>query len=171
MRMLKSITAKRVREMIIYDPNTGRFTWKISRHGPRSKIGDEAGSVHRSTSGYRTLCLDGVVYHANRIAWLYMTGEWPSGVVDHKDLDRANNRWSNLRDADWSQSRINTPVGKNNTSGLKGVSKRKDRDKWYASISFQGKQFCLGYFETAQEAHAAYMTRAQELYGEFARAA
>jgi hypothetical protein len=40
-----------------------------------------------------------------------------------------------------------------------------------AKIGFEGRQIYLGYYQTAEEAHAAYYAKAQELFGEFARAA
>lgn len=98
-----------------------------------------------------------------------MTGEWPDKRMDHRDLDRSNNRWSNLRLASNTENGANRAKGKNNTSGHKGVSWCKNRQKWQAGIKINYRRKALGRFDTKEEAAAAYAVAAQELFGEFAR--
>jgi hypothetical protein len=47
----------------------------------------------------------------------------------------------------------------------------KKKTKWHARIMFQRKLYLLGFFNTPEEAHAAYAQKAAELHGEFARTA
>ena len=57
----------------------------------------------------------------------------------------------------------------NNKSGFKGVC--QVGDKWQAGIKHQGKSIHLGWHDTPEEAHAAYVAAASRIFGEFARAA
>jgi len=91
-----------------------------------------------------------------------MTGEWPCGDVDHKDTDRVNNKWNNLRDVTKSVNSRNKSQHKNNTSGSVGVSWHSKREKWVATIYVEGKQLHLGYFDFKEDAILARMTAEKE---------
>ena len=165
--MMKT-TAKRVRELLNYEPDTGIFTWRVARGGG-IKSGDVAGNI--DTCGYAQIRIDGRRYSAHRVAYLYMTGEWPVEEIDHKDRNQANNCWSNLRSATRSNNVANRGCLITNKSRFKGASWDKKTQKWRATIVANGKWRLLGYFATAIEAHEAYAAKAKELFGEFARAA
>lgn len=162
------ITAERLHEVAIYDPVTGIFRWKI-RLTNRVKIGDIAGSV--TSKGYFRIRVDGHLYLAHRLAWLYMTGEWPEHEVDHDNLTKADNRWENLRAATRPQNMANTTLRTDNTSGFKGVWWHKQNKRWIAEIRTKGGRYHLGCFDNAEAAHAAYAAAAQEHFGEFSRSA
>ena len=87
---------------------------------------------------------------------------------DHANRNTLDNRRCNLRFATWSQNGINKPAPSNNTSGIKGVYFKKDRGKFLARITKDGKTYNLGYFTRASEAALAYNQKAQELFGDFA---
>jgi hypothetical protein len=89
-------------------------------------------------------------------------------MIDHRDGNRANNRWSNLRLATQSENSANRHRHINNTSGFKGVSLCK-WGKWRACIEKNGRKIHLGMYDTPQAAHAAYVAAARKLFGEFAR--
>ena len=154
----------RLRELLNYDPETGVFTWRVARKG-RFK-GSVAGST--DSNGYRTIRLDDVLYLEHRLAVLYMIGEWPKATVDHINGERADNRWTNLREATWSQNLANRSPNKNNTSGAKGVWWNKRRSKWTAAVTVDRKAIHLGYFLTVGSAEAAYKEAAKRYFGEFA---
>lgn len=156
-------TRARLMELLSYDPESGQFRWKVRRTN-RAHPGAIAG---RTCNGYVRIHLDGVAHSAHRLAWLWMTGEWPILDVDHGDLDRSNNRWSNLRLATRAENRMNSRASKNNTVGLKGVC--RNRYGFQAQIRNNGKTTYLGTFETAEAAHAAYRDASIRIYGEFAR--
>ena len=160
------ITQARVREALSYDPETGVFTNRV-RSGSRRGPGDRAGSL--TATGYWQIMIDYKVYQQHRLAYLYMTGEWPEHEIDHIDGDRANNRWSNLRDATRLQNGRNRCRSRNNASGMKGVCFDLTRCRWRAGITVGGKYVNLGYFASPEEAHAAYCAAADKHYGEFAR--
>ena len=94
----------------------------------------------------------------------------PDGMdVDHIDGDGLNNRRSNLRHATRSENNCNRRAALKNASGLKGVSWNKANKKWLAQIRFHKQKKHLGYFNTPEEAHAAYCAAANVLHGEYAR--
>lgn len=160
------LTQPILRELLHYDHGTGDFTNLITRHG-RAMAGSLAGSL--TGEGYWNIMIFGSRYQAHRLAWLYMTGKWPENEIDHKDLNKSNNRWHNLREATCSQNHANKAVQANNSSGFKGVSWNKK--KWRAVLYIAGKQRFLGYFDTPQDAHIAYCNAAKMAYGDFARTA
>lgn len=165
-----TLTQERLKELLSYNPLTGVFLWLQDRGGKRA--GDVAGCKKRT---YTMLSVDDCLYRAHHLAWLYMTGRWPDPFVDHRDLDKHNNVWTNLREATKSQNQANIGLIKSNASGFKGVSRYRAGERygkpWQASIGKDGKSRHLGHFATKEEAHAAYVLAAQTLFGEFARAA
>jgi hypothetical protein len=98
-----------------------------------------------------------------------MKGEWGRPVIDHRDGNPLNNRWRNLRLCSVSENAANRRRLRNNKSGFKGVAFVPERGMWRARISKHGKRYPLGNYATAEEAHAAYVAKARELFGEFAR--
>jgi hypothetical protein len=158
------LTQERLKELLSYDPETGLFTWLVTRGGA------QAGKVvtHKEGSGYIQFTIDGKNYRACRLAFLYMTGEWPKAHVDHIDRDVANDRWLNLRDATRSQNKANSGVYSNNFLGVKGVNKPSIGKKYRARIQVDSKPKHLGYFDTPELARAAYLDAAKQYYGEFA---
>lgn len=162
------LTAGRLRQLVTYCPETGHFTWNYSL-GSRAAAGQRAGCLCR-TSGRRLLRVDGRVYLEHRLAWLYMTGKWPTLEVDHIDMESDNNRWINLREATSSQNKANRKALSTNRSGIKGVSFHKAAGKWSAQINVNGKKRHLGLFSNPQAAHEAYKGAAERTFGEFARA-
>lgn len=155
-----------VRSLLSYDPETGDVRWRVNRCA-RAKAGDLAGSRH--TTGYRRVMIDGKNYTATRIAWVIMTGGWPSGVVDHKDGDPTNDRWSNLRVAPRWANLANSKVRSNCKSGFKGVCQTPAGTRWVAYFHVAGRTHYLGSFLTIEEAVAARAAVAAKWHGEFAR--
>lgn len=164
--MAAPVTHERLLEVLSYDPETGDFTWLIS---PSTKVpvGVIAGSI--TAKGYRRIQIDGRRYRAHRLVWFYVYGDWPERDIDHRDLDKLNNRWANLRQATASQNQGNTVVRRASSSGLKGVKWRKSRHTWTAAITCDGQSIHLGTFSSPSEAHEAYAQAAVRLRGEFAR--
>lgn len=98
-----------------------------------------------------------------------LIGTAPGMDTDHIDGNKPNNQRNNLRMVTRSQNNANIRRAKNSTSGFKGVSFSKSRNKWSASISLNRKYFWLGYFNVAEDAYEAYCRKAKELFGEYAR--
>ena len=149
--MNKFLTQHDLHSLFHYDPLTGVFTNKVDRN-PRAPKGAIAGYIN--TIGYTVIQVNGRKLHAHRLAWLYMTGEWPTDEIDHINRIRSDNRFANLRPATHLQNCHNTTDRVNNTSGHRGVTWNKARNKWQAQIAFMGKHLYLGLFDSVDEAAA-----------------
>lgn len=96
----------------------------------------------------------------------------PDGLqVDHWDGDGLNNQRTNLRIATNSQNQHNQRTRRDNTSGYKGVTFRKDKGRWHAKIMLNGQRQHLGLFNCPTAAHFAYIKASRALHGEFGRIA
>jgi hypothetical protein len=160
---MKSLTANRLREVLRYLPELGEFR--------RRKTGEVAGGVwHRNRStDYLKISVDGCQYFAHRLAWFYVNGEWPQGEVDHVNGNGLDNRISNLRDCARFQNATNSLAQKSSRSGLRGVHFHPGAKRYRAQICKNNKTRHLGYFDTPELAHEAYLKAAHELHGEFVR--
>jgi hypothetical protein len=159
------ITQKQLKSKLSYSPIVGVFEWRTA--GRRITQGGLAGGVCRD-SGYVVIGVMGKNYLAHHLAWLYMTGDWPEMDIDHKDGDRSNNAFSNLRLATKRQNQWNKAISPLNSSGEKGVSFDKSTQKWRGQVGLGDKRVHVGLFKTKEEATAAVRERRQELHGEFA---
>lgn len=146
------IAKDRLAVLLSYDPITGIFV--RARNNGTAKSGDIAG--WKEPHGYIKISVDGKKYYAHRLAWLYITGEWPSLGIDHINGVRNDNRWTNLREADQTKNLQNQRIGKGKAK-LLGVSSRKN-GSFTAEIAVNGKRIYLGIFKDATSAHAAYKT-------------
>jgi|SRR5882757_1320444 len=160
------ITFEELKYLFHYDPETGDFIRLVTTNY-NAKIGDLAGSFDKY--GYRQINIRGKIYKAHRLAWLYMTGEWPNGIIDHKNMVRTDNRFSNLRVTNHSCNLANRDKNKNNTSGAKGVWWHKAANKWTASITVNRKSIYLGLFDSLEEASTKYNEAAKYYFGSFAK--
>lgn len=161
------ISHEELKRLLHYDPETGVWT-RLIQTNSRCWIGKRADTPYNSN--YRRISIDGVYFAAHRLAWFYVTGCWPSALIDHKDRDGQNNRWENLREATKALNAANAKLRRENTSGLKGVSWGKRDGKWRAYISSGGKFFSLGQFDCPAAAHFSYLVEADKHFGKFARA-
>jgi len=151
--------------LLNYEPSTGVFTWKVSRGSVKpGKIAN-----NRDKDGHVRIRVNGRLYFAHALAWLYMKGGWPVGEVDHIDLIKDNNAWSNLRLATHQQNSHNQEARRNNKLGVKGVCISQGR--YEAKIEHRRKTIHLGRYITLEEAKAAYDEAASILHGEFAKIA
>ncbi|MGE7415447.1 HNH endonuclease [Methylobacterium tarhaniae] len=170
-RRRRDFTRAEAAEYLTYEPETGLFRWRIETPAARRRIfpGDVAGTLK---DGYIQIKLYGVLYRAQHLAWLFMTGDWPDPELDveHRDRNRANNAWSNLRQATRSQNNMNASIRADNTSGCKGVGLRKDTGKWYARIKVDRRVLLLGEFNDYDKAVAVRRAAERRHFGEFAAA-
>ena len=159
------LTHERLKEVLYYAKRTGRFTW-IKASGRRSAVGSRAGwSV---PSGYRRINIDGQAFLEHRLAWFYVYAAWPKAQLDHRNLDKSDNRFSNLREATPTQNMLNKPRYKNNTSGFIGFTYYKPTGVWRAELRINGQHVYLGQFPTAEAASAAYQVEIAKTRGKFA---
>lgn len=160
-----SLTQARLKEIVIYDPDTGEFTWRV----PRKKCSVGARAGRPNAYGYTRICVDWNDYLAHRLAFLYMTGRFPAVGVDVDHINRIpnDNRWVNLRLASHGDNLANTGVQKNNTSGYRGVSWDRSKGKWTAAGYKHGKSVFLGRYADLEEAASVAEAWRKEHHGEF----
>lgn len=158
------IATQRLRELLDYNPATGIFRWRTPNRG-RAKIGQSVKGWNAG-KGYLMVGLDFKRYYLHRLAWQYIHGESPT-ELDHINLDKHDNRISNLRKCNTSQNGGN--VYGRGKSGFKGVHFEKRTGRYYAAICKDYCQIYLGTFDTPEQAHAVYAVAAKNLFGQFAR--
>ena len=141
-----------------YDEDTGILVYKTDIKYTKIKAGDVAGSL--SGTGYLKVIINKRTYAIHRVIWKMMTGEEPTNSIDHKDRNKTNNRWSNLRLASKREQEAN--------KCFTGVSKAGCGSTYQARIYHQGKRIHIGQFKTQSEAQSAYRVKCKELRGEFA---
>lgn len=158
------LTQERLKALLNYDQETGVFYRKIANG--TAKAGDVAG--HACRSGYIKISVDGQgQFLAHRLAWFYVTGEWPENHTDHINGCRSDNRFCNLRKATAKENCANTGPQANNTSGVKGVYWSTVRRKWVAQIGHDRKVINLGGFPSLDLAIAARREAENQYQGEF----
>lgn len=86
------ITQDRLKEVLLYDPERGIFTW-CENMSPRACSGSLAGHVR--TDGHIGIGIDGFKYLAHNLAWLYVYGTCPKRLK-HRDGKKRNNAITNL---------------------------------------------------------------------------
>lgn len=177
------ITAEYIRQLLHYDAETGVFTWRprpasmfVGGKRPAAYMaatwnarfaGKPAGSV--SKNGYVYFLILGEKRLAHRVAWLYVTGEWPKEQIDHENLIRHDNSFANLRPATSSQNGFNRSPTKRNKSGVKGVFWFARTRRWLAYVDAGRRRHYLGYFKNKADAEIAAKAARNELHQDFAR--
>lgn len=173
------LTQEILKELINYEPHTGHFYWKFrgpewfdNPTGPGSASWNSRYAYKRcftsnDKDGYKLGAIFTVNYRAHNVAWLYVHGTWPEGVLDHINGKPWDNRIENLRDVTKIENDQNKARAKNNKSGILGVdfwNSASPPKQWVARISLNGKRKFLGYFATKEEAAKARQLAEQE-YG------
>lgn len=163
--MKKQLTQERLKSLLEYSSETGEFRW-VNSNQPALN-GCVAGHISKSI-GYRFIGVDGYLYLAHRLAWLYVYGVFPSQNIDHIDRNKDNNSMANLRLATQAENALNSKNRSTNKSGYRGVSWCGRTSKWRATVTTNGKQKSLGRFKEMKEAVSAYNEFAKQHHGEFA---
>lgn len=154
------ITVEQLRAVLAYDPETGEFT-RLS-----GRFEGKAGCVSKSNE-YVEIHVSGKSYRGHRLAWLYMKGEWPREMVDHRNGLRADNRWGNLRVVTNGENQQNMRKARSHSStGVLGVhiNPRNTRRPYVTQIRADGKVIHIGSFSSMEEASAAYKSKKQEMH-------
>jgi len=108
-----------------------------------------------NSEGYARVRILSKPYYYHRICWLLVHGSIAGGLdIDHIDGDTLNNKLTNLRLVTHRENSQNMKCHRNGK--LVGCRWHKRNKKWQARIQINGKPKHLGYYDTEQEAHAAY---------------
>lgn len=155
-------TDAEIRRRIGYEPDTGKFFWKVTIGGRGSKAGSEmVGRINGR--GYQDIGVNGKRYLLHRVAWFLTHDEWPLHI-DHIDHNRLNNKLCNLRSVSNADNMCNKGMSPRNKSGVTGVDWYKRDQKWRVQIAKDGKHVWIGCFESLLDAIAARKS-AESLYG------
>lgn len=148
-------TQQNIKLLCHYDPDTGVFSRirKITWVG--NIVESESTPAKTTKYGYYQINIFGRPYAVHRLVFLYMIGRFPKHDVDHVNGNRTDNRWANLREVSRRENMMNVGVRSNSTTGVTGVSRRKDTGKYVAYVDVMGKRTRLGNFDTLAEAKAA----------------
>ena len=156
-----NLTQEYLQHVLHYDPETGIWTWRNPISRSKMRPGDIAGRI--TSQGRRQIRIASGFYYSSRLAWLYMTGEWPEDQIDHINRIRDDDRWINLRAASQSQNSYNRAWA-------------EESGEW-RGIRCCGKQFAaciggkyLGLFKTFDEAKIARDAELELRAGQFANA-
>jgi hypothetical protein len=160
------LTQSELKEIIHYDTETGLITWGKTP-GQRKTTGAIAGT--KDPRGHIVVCINWKRYKAHRLAWLYMTGEFPEDGLrlDHINRIPSDNRWCNLRLATAKQNSHNAVHRVPKESGVTGVYPSGNKLRWTAKTTVDGKAVTIGTYDTIKEAHDAYVKHTSSLRGEF----
>jgi hypothetical protein len=145
-----------------YDENG---TLILKRQLPKRKVGEKIGTTHKN--GYSKALILSKMYGLHRLIFLYHYGYFPK-EVDHIDNNIQNNKIENLRDASKVQNCYNRRLGTNNTSGVKGVSWSKVRNKWVAQLTVDGKLKRFGFYNDIDYAKFVIEAMRYKYHGKFA---
>lgn len=169
------LTAEIARELLRYEPETGKLFWR--KRGAHhfacnrdwfwkiwnTRWADTEAFATDHDKGYNVGILNKVHYRSHRVIWLMVTGDWPVADIDHINGDRKDNRWDNLRSVSRTENCCNSSIRSDNVSGVVGVSWSKSGKKWDAYISKDKKLHKLGLYSTKEEAVAVRKRAEKEL--------
>ena len=164
--MKRRSTPDQVRKVVQYNPDTGELYWLFDTPSRGRRKGDIADRP--SKTGRRFICLLNDNVQSTHAIWAIVYGKWPERYIDHINLNHADNRLCNLREATGSQNAANRVVSKRNPTGRKGVTLLPS-GRFSAQIVVKCQPQWLGSFETADEASDAYKGAALLVFGEFAK--
>lgn len=157
-------TVEYLRECFDYCHETGVLIWK---ERPREHFATGSGQKNfnsqrtgrriegKQALGYISLKLTNRMFLAHRVIWAIYYGSWPTGQIDHINMDKSDNRIVNLKAATHAENRRRTSTPSNNCSGAIGVSWYKQHNKWRAYINVNGRRISLGCFIQKEDAIAA----------------
>jgi len=163
-------TIETLRNLLRYEPDTGRMFWRVRdvrffRNGAHTaahscanwnaQYAGKQAFTATDGDGYLHGSIFGKMYRAHRIIFAMVAEGWPKDQIDHEDHDRSNNRFDNLREATNQENGKNQRMPATNTSGHIGVYWVKRDSRWRAQIKTNGKSKHLGCFTAIKDAIAA----------------
>lgn len=170
----KELPIETLRELLSYDPDSGKLTWRprnlkwFKNEGSfkswNSQFAGKGALTAYHKKGYTHGRIFDKSYLAHRVAYAIYYGEWPTGDIDHINKVKDDNRIGNLRVVNNQENSRNSKKYKTNTSGFTGVSWCNPQNKWVSRIMVDGRDIKLGSFGCKLDAVAARIN-ANKKYG------
>lgn len=169
----QAFSSQFLREMFDVDPFTGVATWmgrdEKTKEGKRWNSrykGKIVGHLHKS--GYLRVKLLGKTHLLHRLIFMWYHDSSPM-FVDHKDTDKLNNSFTNLRACNKKENSRNSGLRSCNTSGYKNVWLHKPTGKWGVSIRGDEGLTYLGLYQEKEHAREVATKARELLQGDFRR--
>jgi hypothetical protein len=161
-----NISVEYLRTRLKYDEKTGNLFWLGCGSMPKKWTARWANKPASSLAGngYIQIKIGKKSLIAHRVCWALHYGEWPDGSIDHINGIRSDNRIENLRVVSRQTNQRNMKKYSTNKSGIVGVVRDTNRNKWYAYITIGNRKKNIGRFICLGQAIRA-RKEAEKLYG------
>ena len=161
-------------ELLRYEPETGKLFWRerdvkwfkptpykdgmrtaewAANNWNKKFAGKEAFTA--TMHGYKCGAVLSVHCPAHQVIYSMVHGVTLSGVIDHINGVKSDNRIENLREVAVVENARNAALYSSNKSGVPGVMWEDSHKAWAAKINFNGKQRRIGRFKNKDDAIAA----------------
>lgn len=148
-----------LRQLLRYEPDTGRLIWlprdeSLHSHAKQwnGRMAGKPAMTSPDAAGYLKGCIFNAAYMAHRVAWAIHYGKEPSEEIDHINGNKQDNRILNLRVVGRRDNMKNRLKQKNNQSGVTGVSWSGAADGWVSNIGVRGNQLHIGTYSKFEDA-------------------
>lgn len=170
------ITPELCRQLLRYEPETGKLFWlprplhmfttQRSCSTWNGRFAGKEAFTNSTSKGHKKGWIFNIAFYAHRVAWAIYYGSWPKDQIDHVNGSPNDNRIRNLREVTHSENLRNCGLDARNTSGVNGVSWNKRKGCWQAYVCHNGKRIHLGSF-TDRDVAADARREADLKYGYF----
>jgi len=164
MKIGMTLTQEKLKEYLTYDPDSGCFI--RNKNAGTKKKGEIAGY---NVAGYTYITIDNVAYPAHRLVFLYVDNIYPESDVDHINMNRKDNRYSNLRISSRRLNMLNIKAHQDSNTGVKNVFFRADTNKYNVRMTINGRYKSLGCFDDLELATLVADYAREKYHGEYAR--
>jgi hypothetical protein len=157
--------AEELRALMQYDPKTGSLIWHpkppttwVNRRFNTLFAGKQVGST--DSQGHVQVRIRGPLRQVHRVIWKMMTGNEPPPMLDHKDGNPSNNKWTNIREATPQTNNWNSLARSESSTGHRCIYALKPKNptsyQFRVIMKVSGRDTHFGNFHTIEDAKAAY---------------
>lgn len=149
------LTVAQLRKLFRYYPS-GCLIRKVKTHST-SFVGQKlwGGPSRKGPSAYLTIGVGKRRLSIHIVIFAVVHGRFPKSLIDHKDKNRLNNKIGNLREATYSQNRLNSKLCFSNKSGYRGIHWYPRLQNWAVVLAVNGKRHYIGNYDKLSDAAKA----------------